>query len=94
MSRTRTAEQEEILRAMRDAGHRYPAIAPIVGHSAQSCCEKYGRLTKPEAPLRPKREPTPRRCLKCRAEFVSDTYRLCYEHRRQARDSGYCFDVP
>ncbi len=93
-SQTWTAEQEEILIAMRDAGCHYPVIAPIVGHSANSCCEKYNRLTRPEAPRPLKREPRPRRCLKCRTEFVSDTYHLCYEHRRQARDSGYCFDVP
>lgn len=79
---------------MRDAGCHYPVIAPIVGHSANSCCEKYNRVTRPEAPTPQRREPRPRRCLKCGAEFVSDTYHLCYEHRRQARDSGYCFDVP
>ncbi len=93
-SQTWTAEQEETLIAMRDAGCRYPVIAPIVGHSANSCCEKYNRLTRPEAPPPPKREGTPRRCLKCGKAFTSDVYRLCYEHRRQARDSGYCFDVP
>ncbi len=94
MSRPWTAEQEETLIAMRDAGRRYPVIAPIVGHSANSCCEKYGMLTRPEAPMPQRRESSPRRCLKCGTEFVSDTYHLCYEHRRQARDSGYCFDVP
>ncbi len=46
-----------------------------------------------EAPTRPRREPSPRRCLKCRTEFVSDTYHLCPEHRKQASGSGYCFDV-
>ncbi len=94
MSQPWTAEQKQTLIAMRDAGCRYPVIAPIVGHSAETCCLKYNSLVTRKAPTRPKREPAPRRCLKCGTEFVSDTYRLCYEHRRQARDSGYCFDVP
>ncbi len=94
MSRPWTAEQEETLIAMRDAGRRYPVIAPIVGHSAESCRVKYvNGLTRPEAPTPQRREPSPRRCLKCGTAFASATYHQCAECRKVARHSGYCFDV-
>ena len=92
MSQPWTFDEQEALIAMRDAWRSYAEIAAVVGRSVNACYQQHC-IMGGEAPTRPGREPSPRRCLKCGTEFVSDTYRLCYEHRKQARDSGYCFDV-